>query len=72
MSDYIERGAVKVIEIVGVSDKSFDDAVEQAVNKASKSVQGITGVEVLKYMASVKGDKLTQYRANVKIAFPVK
>ncbi|RMF68149.1 MAG: dodecin domain-containing protein [Calditrichaeota bacterium] len=61
MSGYIERGAVKVIEVVGISQTSFDDAVSQAVKKASESVHGITGVEVLKFMASVKDGGLTQY-----------
>ena len=72
MSDYIRSGAIKVIEIVGVSEDSFDDAVHQAVSKASQSVKGITGLEVHKYMTRIENGKIKQYRANVKIAFPVK
>ena len=72
MDELISQGAVKIIEIVGVSDKSFDDAVTQAVAKASKTVEGITGLEVLKYTAKVKDGSIIQYRANVKLAFPVK
>lgn len=68
----IESGAIKVIEIIGISKKSFDDAVIQAVKKASESVKGISGVEVVKHSAKVEGGKIVQYKANVKLAFTVK
>ena len=72
MSEYIDSGAIKVIEVIGISQKSFEDAVEQGVEKASKSIQGITGVEVLRQSAKVKGGQVTQYHANLKLAFAVK
>ena len=68
---HITDGAVKVIEIIGISSKSFDDAIHQALAKASKSVKGITGFEVSKHMASVTDDKITVYKVVVKFAFPV-
>ena len=71
MSHKIYEGAVKVIEVIGISSKSFEDAVHQAVSKASESIHGISGVEVLKHMASVEDGKITQYRVDVKVAFPV-
>ncbi len=72
MSSYIDKGAVKVIEIIGVSEKSFEDAVGQAVAKASESVSGITGVEVVSHTARVDDGKVTQYHATCKLAFAVK
>lgn len=72
MSDYIDKGAVKVIEVIGVSDESFDDAVAQAVRKASESISGITGVEVHSWNARVKDGTVVQYRAGCKLAFVVK
>lgn len=71
MSSHINDGAVKIIEIIGISSKSFDDAISQALNKTSKSVKDITGFEVLKKMASVKDGKIKQYKVNIKFAFPV-
>ena len=71
MSDYIAKGAIKVIEVIGVSDKSWEDAVDQAVSKASESVKGITGVEVTAHTARVSGGKVVQYNATVKLAFVV-
>lgn len=71
-SDHIDRGAIKVIEVIGVSDQSFEDAVELAVAKAAESIKGITGVEVEAFSAKVSDGKVTQYRATVKLAFVVK
>jgi len=68
---HISDGAVKVIEIIGISSKSFDDAVAQALDKASKSVKGITGFEITKHMATVEDGKIKQYKVNLKLAFPV-
>lgn len=62
---------VKVIELVSCSSQSFDDAVKEAVKRASRTVRNITGVDVLGFKAKVKGDKITEYRANVKLAFEV-
>lgn len=72
MSDHINSGAVKIIEIIGISPKSFDDAISQALEKASKTVKGITGVEVIKQMASVENGKIRQYKVDLKVAFTVK
>lgn len=72
MSYAINEGAIKIVEILGISKKSFDDAVEQAVKKASKTIDNITGLEVIKFSARVEDGKIIQYRANVKLAFPVK
>ena len=51
---YIEEGAVKVVEIIGVSEKSWEDAVAKAVAKASETIKGITGVEVVAFTARVR------------------
>ncbi len=63
---------VKVIELVGESQASWQDAIEQAVAQASKTVQGITGVEVLNMTANVDNGKITEYKADVQVAFAVK
>ncbi len=72
MSEFIESGAVKVIEVIGISGTSFDDAIKAAVAKAAESISGITGVEVIKMNARVDDGTITQYRVNCKIAFAVR
>lgn len=61
----------KVINLVGNSNKSWEDAVEQAVNEANKTVRNITGVEVMNSTGVVHDGKIVEYRANVNIAFLV-
>jgi flavin-binding protein dodecin len=63
---------VKVIELVGESDQSWEDAVQVAVKQASKTLRGITGVEVLNWSGKVdEQGEIVGYRANVQVAFAV-
>ncbi len=68
---YIEKGAVKIIEIIGVSEESWEDAVAQAVSKSAETIKGITGVEVVAFTAKVEDGKVIRYNAACKIAFAV-
>ena len=60
---------VRVIELVGVSSKSWSDAAQQAVARASQTLRHITRLDVLKSSAVVKDGKITEYHVNVKVAF---
>jgi dodecin len=60
---------VKVTELVGISNKSWEDAARNAVRDASKTIDNITGVEITNTTARVKDGELIEYRADVKIAF---
>ncbi len=62
----------KTIEVMGASKKSWEDAVEQVVAEASKSVKGITSVWVKDMSAEVEGAKITNHKVNCKVTFEVK
>ena len=62
----------KVIELVGESSSGWQDAVEDAVEKAAKTVDGINGVELVNMTAKVDNGKIVGWKANVKAAFEVK
>ena len=62
---------VKIIEILGVSEESFDDAIKQGIERASKTVKNITGVDIIGKTDDVKDGKITQYRVNMKLCFVV-
>lgn len=62
---------VKIIELVGVSNKSYEDAVMTAVARTAETVKNITGVDVIGQSAKVVDGKVTEFRANLKIAFIV-
>jgi dodecin len=59
----------KVIELIGVSDNGWEDAVRNAVRDASKSINNITGVEVISTTGNVVDGELTKYKAIVKVVF---
>ena len=69
MGDDVTGGVVKVIELVGSSPDSFDEAVRTAVRAAARTLRNIKGVEVVSYSASVDGSEITNYKADCKIAF---
>lgn len=62
---------IKIIELLGVSEKSWEDAAGNAVREASKTIQGITGLEIVNQTAKVKNGKIVEYRSDVKVAFVV-
>ncbi len=62
---------VKIVELMGESSTSWEDAVNQAVRAASQTIRNITGVEVTNMTASVDNGKVTKYKADVHVAFAV-
>ncbi|MCB0215029.1 MAG: dodecin domain-containing protein [Chloroflexi bacterium] len=63
---------VKIIELSGASDVGWEQAVKNAVKSASKSLTDLICVDVIGWTANIGEDgELTEYRANVKIAFKV-
>ncbi|WP_455278255.1 dodecin family protein [[Eubacterium] cellulosolvens] len=62
---------VKILELVGSSDNSWDDAVKNALADASKTVEHIVGIDVLGFKAEVKDNEIANYKAHVKVAFTV-
>lgn len=62
----------KVIELVGTSPNSFEDAARNAVETAAKSLQDIRIAEVAEFDMKVEDGKVVSYRAKVKISFKYK
>lgn len=61
---------MKVIEVLAQSNVSWEDAAQQAVKEAGKSVRNIKSLYVENFQAVVDGGKLT-YRLDAKISFAV-
>ncbi len=61
----------KIIEMIGESQVSWTDAVENAVAEACESIDGITGVDILNLTGAVQNGKIVEFKANVQVAFPV-
>ena len=59
----------KVTEVTSSSKKSFDDALEKGVKRASKTIKNITAVWVKDQNATVVNGKIDEYRVTMKITF---
>ena len=61
----------KKLELVGVSAKSFEDAIRNAIEKATKTVHGLAWFEVTEQHGKIMDGKVTEFQAVVKVAFKV-
>ena len=59
----------KKIELVGISTKSFEDAITNAIERASKSLHGLAWFEVAEQHGRVDGGKVAEYQVVLKVAF---
>ena len=59
----------KVIELVGTSEKSWEEAAKNAVDKASESLQELRIAEVSALDLKLEEGKVVAYRARVKVSF---
>ncbi|HEV7462285.1 MAG TPA: dodecin family protein [Solirubrobacteraceae bacterium] len=58
---------VKIIELVGSSTTSSDDAVQSALADAKQTLRNIKAVDVVS--TGLRGDDLSEWRAHVRVAF---
>ena len=59
----------KVIELVGTSPNSWEEAAKNAVETASKSLKDLRVAEISKLDMKVEGGKVTAFRARVNLSF---
>jgi hypothetical protein len=59
----------KIIELVGTSDKSWEDAAKNAVETASKTLRDLRIAEVSELDMRLEDGKVVAYRARVKLSF---
>ena len=63
----IEMAVVKIIELVGSSKTSTDDAAKQALSQAQGTLRNIRAVDIVS--TGIRGENLDEYRAHVRVAF---
>lgn len=59
----------KVIEIIASSKKSWEDAASQGIERASSSLDDITGAWVKDQSVKVKNGKVVEFRVTLKVTF---
>ena len=62
---------LKVIEILGNSKVSFEDAIKNVVKETSKTVKNIKSVYVKDMQVTVNNQEVTEYRVTTKVSFGV-
>lgn len=72
MTEPLENGAIKIIEIMGVSTSSYEDALDRAVAKAAESINGIISLEVTGQSATVRDGRIARYEISARLSFVVR
>lgn len=65
MSDHV----YKIIEIVGSSKAGTDDAISQAIAKASESLHNLDWFEVVETRGHIEDGKIAHYQVKLKVGF---
>ncbi len=63
---------IKVIEVIGASDKGFTEATQNAVTEAAQSVSNIKSIYVKNMNANVENNEIVSYAVNAKISFEIR
>jgi len=73
--DYSEEGIMpktyKLIELVGISESSFEEAVANAVASAGETLRGLSWFEVVEQRGRIADGRIAEYQVKVKVAFQV-
>jgi flavin-binding protein dodecin len=59
----------RVTELSAISDKSFEDAINQAIARATKTLRGVEGCWVKDMNVMIEDGNITGYKVNVEITF---
>jgi flavin-binding protein dodecin len=59
----------RVTKITAGSSKGFKEAVDEGMNRAAKTLHGITGFEVLSLKGKVEKNKIIEYRVTMEVTF---
>ncbi len=60
---------VKVIELLGESEQSWEDATRQVVTEATKTLRGVTSIWIKEFQATVENDQVKNFRVTAKVSF---
>jgi flavin-binding protein dodecin len=59
----------RVSKITASSEKSFQDATEEGLKRATKTLRGVTGFEVMSLKGKVENGKVVEYRVSLEVTF---
>lgn len=59
----------KIIELVGTSTKSYEEAIKNAIREASKSLKGLSWFEVAQMRGGITDGEVSEYQVILKVGF---
>ena len=59
----------RVTEIIGSSPRGWQEAADEAMKRANKTLRNVTGIHLLEQKAHVEKGKITEYRATIEVTF---
>ena len=62
---------IKIIDLVGESEKSWEEAAQNVIVEAQKTLRGITRIGISEFDVRMKDDKVDTYRVRAEISFRV-
>ncbi|SMC61385.1 hypothetical protein SAMN02746065_105189 [Desulfocicer vacuolatum DSM 3385] len=65
----MENSVYKIIEVVGMSEKSWEDAAKTAITTVDNSVRDIRVAEVVKMDMRLEDNRIVAYRVKLKVSF---
>jgi flavin-binding protein dodecin len=65
LSDHI----YKIVQLAGSSTSSIEDAIQNAVSRASKNLKNLRWFEVLETRGQIQGGKVSHYQVTIKVGF---
>jgi dodecin len=69
MAKQVGKAVYRVVEVIGTSTQSWDDAAKNAVETAGRTLRDLRVAEVVKTDMTVKDGKVQTYRARVLLSF---
>jgi len=59
----------KQSELIGSSPLGFEEAARSVVERANRTLRGITGIEIIEKRVKVEGDAIREYRVRLRLSF---
>ena len=59
----------RVTEISATSEKSFEDAIRQGLERATKSLRGVTSAWIKEQQVKLRDGKVAEYQVNMQVSF---
>jgi hypothetical protein len=68
----MSKSAYKIIEVIGSSPESWEDAARYAIEKAAQSIKNLRIAEVVEQDMKIEDGKITAYRTKMRLSFKIK